>query len=200
MDACGVIIAGGSASRMGGREKPLLHLRGRPLIEHVADTARPQVGSLALNAKPEAGALYLETAVRDLPLLADSFGGEAGPLGGVLAGLAWVEANGARWLATFPADTPFLPHDLVARLFAAAGEEVPAVAVTEDRVQALCALWPVSARARLAEGIAAGRYRSLWWTLEEFGAARCLFDDEAAFFNVNTEEDLALAERMAARR
>ncbi|MBX3446692.1 MAG: molybdenum cofactor guanylyltransferase [Parvibaculaceae bacterium] len=198
MKVDGVVVAGGGASRMGGLEKPLVHLRGQPLVDHVVAIARPQVASLALNAKPEAASLYRDTSARDLPVLVETFGGEAGPLGGVLAGLEWAAANGASWLATFPADTPFLPHDLVARLLAAAAAEMPAVAVTGDRVQALCALWPVSARTRLAEGVAAGRYRSLWWTLEEFGASHCPFDDEAAFFNVNTKEDLASAGRMLA--
>lgn len=200
MKVDGVVVAGGGASRMGGLEKPLMLLGGQPLIDHVAGIVRPQVASLALNAKPAAGPLYRDTSLRDLPLLADSFGGEAGPLGGVLAGLEWAAANGTPWLATCPADTPFLPRDLVARLSAVAAEGVPAVAVAGGHVQALCALWPAGAHARLAEGIAAGRYRSLWWTLEEFGAAHCHFEDEAAFFNVNTEEDLALAARMAAQK
>lgn len=193
----GVIVAGGNALRMGRLEKPLVLLRGRPLIDHVIERVGPQVETIALNAKDEASALYRATAARDFPVLADRFGGEAGPAGGVLAGLDWAASCGAGWLATFPADTPFLPLDLVERLVAQSGSGVPVVAVTPEKVQGLCAIWPVSCRTALEDGIEAGRYRSLWWTLGDLGAKLCRFEDSDAFFNVNTEEDLAAAERMA---
>lgn len=197
MNIDGVLIAGGEATRMGGSEKPLELLCGRPLIEHLINIVRPQVAALALNVKEDAAALYDGTTASDLPLIFDRFGGDAGPLGGVLAGLEWAAARGSAWLATFPADTPFLPRDLVARLAAEAQQGAPAVAVTDQKVQGLCALWPVSCQGILAEGIEAGRYRSLWWTLDDLGAVRCPFDDAVAFFNVNTKEDLAMAEAMA---
>ena len=193
----GVIVAGGNALRMGRLEKPLVLLRGRPLIDHVIERVRPQVETIALNAKDEASTLYRDTAARDFPVLADRFGGEAGPVGGVLAGLDWAASCGAEWLATFPADTPFLPLDLVERLVAQAGSGAPVVAVTLEKVQGLCAIWPVSCRLALEDGIRAGRYRSLWWTLDDLGAERCPFEESGAFFNVNTEEDLADAERLA---
>ena len=196
----GVIVAGGEAVRMSGREKPLMLLRGRPLVGHVVDRVRPQVSELALNVKEEAAPLYAEcSATAELPLVFDRFRGEAGPLGGVLAALDGIAARGGTWLATFPADTPFLPRDLVTRLAEAAREGAPAVAATSEKVQGLCALWPVSCRDRLAEGMKTGRYRSLWWTLDDLGAVRCRFDDEAAFLNVNTEDDLKRAEQAAPR-
>ncbi|MEQ8328074.1 MAG: molybdenum cofactor guanylyltransferase [Parvibaculum sp.] len=200
MNIDGVLIAGGGASRMGGSEKPLELLCGSPLIEHLIDIVRPQVATLALNVKEEAATLYGGTATSGLPLIFDRFGGDAGPLGGVLAGLEWAAARGSAWLATFPADTPFLPRDLVARLAAEAHRGTPVVAVTDRKVQGLCALWPVSCQTVLAEGIEAGRYRSLWWTLDDLGAVRCPFDDTLAFFNVNTKDDLATAEVMARNR
>ena len=194
----GVIIAGGEAARMKKREKPLMLLRGHPLAGHVVERVRLQVSTLTLNVKEETASLYAEcTATAELPLVFDRFRGQAGPLGGGLAALDGAAARGATWLATFPADTPFLPHDLVARLAEAAHEGAPSVAVTEAKVQGLCALWPVGCRARLAEGMEAGRYRSLWWTLDDLSAVRCRFDDETAFFNVNTEDDLEEAEAIA---
>jgi len=182
---------------MGGLEKPLVLVRGRPLIDHVIERVGPQVETLALNVKDEASALYRDTAARELPVLADRFGGEVGPLGGILAGLDWAAACGDGWLATFPADTPFLPLNLVERLVAQAGSGVPVVAVTPEKVQGLCAIWPVSCRVVLEDGIRTSHYRSLWWTLGDLGAERCRFEDSGAFFNVNTEEDLAAAERIA---
>ncbi|MBO6632977.1 NTP transferase domain-containing protein [Parvibaculum sp.] len=194
----GIIVAGGEATRMKGLEKPLMLLRAHPLVGHVVERVLPQVSALALNVKEETAPLYAEcAATAELPLVFDGFHGQAGPLGGVLAALEWAAARGSAWLATFPADTPFLPSDLVARLADDAREDAPAVAVTETKVQGLCALWPVACRERLAEGIATGRYRSLWWTLDDLGAVRCRFDDETAFFNVNTEDDMKEAEAIA---
>lgn len=193
----GVIVAGGSALRMSGLEKPLVLLHGRPLVDHVIERIHPQVKALALNVKEEAASLYRDTAAREFPLLADRFGGKAGPVGGVSAGLDWAAACGADWLVTVPADTPFLPRNLVERLVAQAGAGAPVVAVTKEKVQGLCALWPVSCRAALRDGIDAGRYRSLWWTLGDLGTGHCRFEDADAFFNVNTGDDLAEAERMA---
>ncbi|HCX66447.1 MAG TPA: molybdenum cofactor guanylyltransferase MobA, partial [Rhodobiaceae bacterium] len=98
MMLAGVIIAGGNASRMDNAEKPLALLRGRPLVDYVVERTRPQVNALALNVKEEVGALYRDTAAKGLPLLVDRFGGEVGPLGGVLAGLEWATACGSDWL------------------------------------------------------------------------------------------------------
>ena len=186
---------------MGGLEKPLVLLRGRPLIDHVIERIHPQVETIALNAKDEASALYRDTAARAFPVLADRFGGEAGPVGGVLAGLDWAASGGADWLATFPADTPFLPLDLVERLVAQAGSGAPVVAVTPEKVQGLCAIWPVSCRVVLEDGISACQHQRPEFHSAprhgDLGAERCHFEDPDAFFNVNTEEDLADAERLA---
>ena len=195
MRVCGVIVAGGKATRMGGNEKPLIRLAGRPLVDHVVIRVRPQVAQLALNVKESVAPSYRETAARGLPVLADAFHGGAGPIGGVLAGLEWAAAHGHAWLATFPADTPFLPLDLIDRLTASKVGDAPVVAVAGGRYQPLCALWPADCRADIAEGVSAGRYRSLWWTLERLRAVPCSFEDGDAFFNINTDEDLALAER-----
>lgn len=194
-----VIIAGGGAERMGGVEKPLKPLHGLPLVQRIMDRLRPQVASLSLNVKQSTVSLYAHYEGGGVPLLLDPFGGEAGPLGGVVAGLDWISGSGGKWLVTAPADTPFLPLDFVARLIAASRPGVPCVAVAGGRMQGLCALWPVQCLARLAEGVGSGRYRSLWWTLDDLGAVRCSFDDETAFLNVNTEDDMKEAEAMARR-
>lgn len=194
----GVVVAGGSAERMGGGEKPLLPLGGRPLVDHVVERVRPQLCELALNVRDEQSDRYVDIGGGGLPFLFDACGGQAGPLGGVLAGLDWAAAKAASaWLASFPSDTPFLPYDLVSRLMSVADDDVPVVATVGGRIQALCAVWPVSCRDRLRGGVEAGRYKSLWWTLSDLGAQECAFDDEEAFFNVNTVQDLARAEQLA---
>lgn len=177
-----------------GADKPFAPLHGRTLIDVVIARVRPQVDSLWLNVRPEHEAVC--RARYDFELVADAFGGEAGPLGGVVAGLEKLPA--AQWLATFPCDTPFLPRDLVSTLRAAAVADQPAVAVDSGRVQNLCALWPPACLDKLRDGVASGTLRSAWRALEVLDAVRVDVDAAPhAFFNVNTPDDLAEAERIA---
>ncbi len=181
-----VILAGGLSRRMGA-EKALLLLAGRPLVAHVALRMAPQAGPLALNANGDPARF----AALGLPVLPDPVAGNPGPLAGVLAALDWAAAQGAAGVATVPADAPFLPGDLVARL-AAAGPL--AVARSPGGWQGACALWPVALRARLAADLAAGARRVTDWALAQ-GAAAADFPEDAPFLNVNTPADLAEAGR-----
>lgn len=181
---------------MGEGEKPLLPFRGATLIEAVIARARPQVGALALNPRIDASPLYARFG---LPLLADAYGGAEGPMGGLIAGLDWAVGQAdCEALATFPADTPFLPRDLVVRL-AAASHGGPAAVWDGVLFQSLCALWPVGSAAALRAGVAEGRYSSIWRALEGMEAAKVAPPGGSlAFLNVNTPSDLARAEALAA--
>jgi molybdopterin-guanine dinucleotide biosynthesis protein A len=189
----GVILAGGRASRMGGSDKGLLPLAGRPILARVIDRLRPQVDALALNANGDPARF----AAFGLPVLADSVPGHPGPLAGVLAGMDWAAAQGASALVTAAADTPFFPADLVARLRAAgpfAMAATPGEAGPERHPT--FALWPVSLRDDLCAALASGLRKVIAWT-DPHGCATVLFPDPQAFFNVNTPEDLARAEALA---
>ncbi|MEQ8266531.1 MAG: molybdenum cofactor guanylyltransferase [Parvibaculum sp.] len=198
MKPSGAIIAGGASRRMGGGEKALALFRGKPLVQNVIDRVSGQVGRLSINVRE--GSLGRYDSYRDagIVILADSFGSGAGPLGGVVTALDWMAAaRDSDWLATFPADTPLLPADMVAVMMKQRQGETPVVAVAGGRIQSLCALWPLSCRGALRRGLEAESFRSVWWTLKELGARECQFPDEAAFLNINTPEDLAGAEKPA---
>ena len=115
----GVILAGGASRRMGGGDKPLMPLAGRPLIAHVIDRLRPQVGRLLINANGDTQPFD----AFGLPVVADAGDERAGPLAGILAGLTWTAAQvpGARWIMAAPADAPFFPHDALSRFSRAVG-------------------------------------------------------------------------------
>jgi molybdenum cofactor guanylyltransferase len=195
----GVILAGGLARRMGGGDKGLRLLAGRPLLAWVIERARPQVAALALNANgdPARFARYR------LPVVPDSVAGFAGPLAGVLAGLDWAAERvaDATHVASFATDAPFLPRDLVVRLAAAveAGADL-ACAASEGRSHPVFGLWPLALRDELRralgdEGIRkvdqwTGRYR-----LETVEFAAVPVDP---FFNANHPDDLDAAERLVA--
>ena len=195
----GVILAGGLAQRMGGGDKCLLPLGGRPLLAHVIARLAPQVDRLAISANGDPARLE----AFGLPVLADSVGSYPGPLAGVLAGLDWAAEEGAALLVSAAGDTPFFPADLVAGLRAAAATGIPlAMAATpaggRARPAPTLGLWPVALREDLRAAIAGGTRRVVDWT-EPRGCARAVFDGPGQpFFNVNTPDDLARAEAMIA--
>jgi molybdopterin-guanine dinucleotide biosynthesis protein A len=193
----GVILAGGRARRMGGGDKALAELAGRPLAAHVAERLSDHVAALALNANGDPARF----AALGLPVLPDPLPGRPGPLAGVLAALDWAVGQGAAAAVTAPADTPFLPPDLVPRLRAASDEGArPALAAgPAGGLHPLCALWPVRLAPALRAALGRGAAKVRDFAADQ-GAATVAFASEAAFFNVNTPEDLAAARAELAAR
>ena len=194
----GVILAGGLATRMGGGDKGLLRLGGQTLLERVTGRLSPQVAEVALNANGDPARF----AATGLPVIADSIEGYAGPLAGVLAGLDWAASRGAQSIVTVAADTPFFPCDLVPQLLLAGeGMAHPLVlAATPDAKRGKArhptfGLWPTALRDDLRTALEDGLRKVVLWT-DRHGGRTALFPQEAAFFNVNTPEDLEKAEQM----
>lgn len=194
----GVILAGGQAQRMGGGDKGRLMLGGQSLLAHVIERLEPQVAGLALNANGDAARF----ADVNLPVLADSIEGFAGPLAGVLAGLDWAAEQGAQSIVTAAADTPFFPCDLVPRLMMEADGMVhPLVlAATPDPTRKrnrhpTFGLWPVALRDDLRAALEDGLRKVVLWS-DQHGGREAMFPNEPfdPFFNVNTPDDLACAE------
>lgn len=196
----GVILAGGLATRMGGGDKGLIEIGGRALVDHVIARLQPQCSRLALNANGNPARF----SSLSLPVLPDSIDGYAGPLAGVLAGLDWAASIGAEAIVTAAADTPFLPDDLVEKLRAAAGASGLALAASPDETGRMqrhptFGLWPVRLRDNLRAALEGGLRKIVLWT-DGHGAGLAAFPSRPfdPFFNVNTPEDVALAERMLA--
>jgi molybdopterin-guanine dinucleotide biosynthesis protein A len=187
-EVAGVVIAGGRSVRFGG-EKAVAGLAGKPLLMWAVERLRRSCGVVAVNARPGTEAEALARA-EGITVLHDAQGDAAGPLAGVKVGLGWALGVGARSLAVSPCDVPLLPDSLFHRLITAAGGGA-AMAETADGQQPLCAVWPVSALARLGEALAEGRHPPTWLVLESIGAVRVRFPSVEAFANVNTRADLA---------
>ena len=172
----GVILAGGLATRMGGGDKTLRDLQGRPILAHVIERLRPQVAGMALNANGDPARF----AEWDLPVIPDSIDGFAGPLAGVLAGLDWAADQGATQIVTVAADTPFFPSDLTGRLVAGAeaqGVSIALAATPEgDRINRhpTFGLWPVTLRDDLRAALNDGLRKVVLWT-DRHGAATVPF-------------------------
>ena len=196
----GLILAGGLARRMGGGDKARLALRGITILDRVLARLRPQCGAMLINANGDP-ARFADTG---LPVVADSVPDFAGPLAGVLAGLDWAAANrpDLAWMASVPGDCPFLPADLVARLHAArAADNKPlACARSGEWRHPVVGLWPVSLRDDLRNALVEEGLRKIeiWTARHGVAIAEWPAEPVDPFFNVNTPDDAAAAERMAA--
>ncbi len=194
----GVILAGGAARRMGGGDKPLRSLGGRPLLGRLVGRLRPQVDGLAINANSGPGDDPARFDAYGLPVLPDTEPDRPGPLAGVLAGLDWAASLGSVWLLTAPGDAPFLPKDFALRLLAERGEHAYVAASSGGRLHPVAALWPITAREPIRQALRGGRRRVDALAGAELARVEWPTYPLDPFFNVNTPEDLAEAERLAA--
>lgn len=185
-----MILAGGLSRRMGGVDKCLLPLGDRPLLAHVIERLRPQVGTLALNANGDA-TRFEHFGLNVVPDDAADF---AGPLAGILAALDWAHGMqpSVSAVMTVPADTPFLPRDLAARLKASGA---PALARSGGRVHPVVGLWPLALRDDLRRALRAAGVRKVEDWTRRLDPAIVDFAVEAIdpFFNINTPDDLIRA-------
>jgi molybdopterin-guanine dinucleotide biosynthesis protein A len=196
----GVLLAGGLSRRMGGGDKCLRPLGGRPILARIIERARPQVAALVLNANGDAARF----ASFGLPVATDVVEGHAGPLAGVLTGMEWARRHlpEAEFIVTIATDTPFLPADLAGRLIAAVAEERAdlACAASQGRSHPVFGLWPVRLapdlrRAMVEEGI---RKVDAWTARHRLAVAEFATTPFDPCFNTNAPEDLAEAERLLA--
>ncbi len=182
---------------MGGGDKTLRVIAGRPVLWHVMERLRSQVAALALNANGDPSRF----GDFGVPVIADPVPDNPGPLAGILAGMLWAEGAGATHVLTTPGDTPFIPTDLVAHLDAARVQSGGGIAVAESGgiAHPVIALWPVDLAAPLQAALDDGMGR-VWDFLNLYPVVRVPFAAEGfdPFLNINTPEDLAEAERLAA--
>jgi molybdenum cofactor guanylyltransferase len=195
----GLILAGGLARRMGGGDKALIEIGGATILDRVIARLEPAVTGLVLNANgdPARFARY------GLPIVADSVPDFAGPLAGILAGLDWAAAHAPEvaWIVSVPGDCPFLPRDVVPRLHAvraAAGTPL-ACARSGDWRHPVVGLWPLALRENLRHALLdEGLHKIEVWTARHgIAIAEWPATPLDPFFNVNTPDDAAAAERLA---
>jgi molybdenum cofactor guanylyltransferase len=196
----GLLLAGGLARRMGGGDKPLRTIGGKTILAHVIERVRPQCAGLVLNANGDPARF----AGYGMPVIADDVPDFAGPLAGILAGLDWLAVTHPQvpWLASIAADTPFVPHDLVARLHGAREEaNLPlACAGSGGWTHPVIGLWPVSLRHDLRKALVEENERKIdrWTARHGVAVANWPTDPVDPFFNANTPEDIDNAERLVA--
>jgi molybdopterin-guanine dinucleotide biosynthesis protein A len=200
-DIPAVLLAGGLARRMGGGDKPMRAIGGRSILERVIARLTPQCDGLILNANGDPARF----AAFGLPVVPDNVADFPGPLAGILAGLDWVAANrpNAEWMLSAAGDCPFLPRDLVARLAAARAAEQTelAVAASDGQSHPVIGLWRVRLRDELRHALVVEDIRKIdrWTARYPLATVTWPIVPLDPFFNANTMDDIAEAERLAAQ-
>ena len=195
----GVILAGGLARRMGGGDKTMRAIAGRPILDHVIERLAPQCASLILNANGDPARF----GAWGLPVVPDDVPDFAGPLAGVLAALDWTALHhpAIEWVVSVAADCPFLPRDLVARMQTerAMVEADLAVAASGDQSHPVVGLWKVSLRDALRHALVVEECRKIdrWTARYRLVTTQWPVTPVDPFFNANTPDDVAEAEALA---
>jgi molybdopterin-guanine dinucleotide biosynthesis protein A len=197
----GLVLAGGLARRMGGGDKARIEIGGVTILDRVLATLSGQCAGMIINANGDPKR-FEDTGLTVVPDTVPDF---AGPLAGILAGLDWLamQDSGIEWMVSVPGDCPFLPDDLVERLHRARrqmGTGVPlACARSGQWRHPVVGLWPLALREDLRGALTQEDLRKIEVWTARHGVAHADWPDEPVdpFFNVNTPEDAARAERIA---
>jgi molybdopterin-guanine dinucleotide biosynthesis protein A len=194
-----VLLAGGLARRMGGGDKPMQLIAGRTILERVIKRLKSQCDGLVLNANGDPSRF----AAFGLPVIADTVKDFPGPLAGILAALDWTATNrpGVEFMLSAAGDCPFLPRDLVARLHRARVEQNAQLAVAASAGQShpVIGLWSVALRDELRHALVVEDVREVgrWTARYRLATVTWPTDPFDPFFNANTMDDIAEAERLA---
>jgi molybdenum cofactor guanylyltransferase len=195
-----VLLAGGLARRMGGGDKPMRAIAGRTILDRVIARLSPQCDGLIINANGDPARF----ASFGLPVVADDVADFPGPLAGILAALDWTAANrpDVSLVLSAAADCPFLPRDLVTRLHQAfiAENAQLAVAASDGQSHPVIGLWSVALRDALRHSLVVEDVRKIdrWTARYRLTTVTWPTTPLDPFFNANTVEDIAEADRLAA--
>ncbi|MGI9265552.1 MAG: molybdenum cofactor guanylyltransferase MobA [Gammaproteobacteria bacterium] len=186
----GLVLAGGQGSRLGGQDKGLIELNGRPMIEHVLSRLSPQVGKVFINANRNMesyGGYGCE-------VISDSHTGFQGPLAGMASGL---QHSTSKYLLCVPCDSPLLLANLADRLLEACSQQTARIAIPHDgnRTHPVFALIDCSLRGSLGDYLAGGDRKIDRWMSQHQMITVDFSDAPECFSNVNTEDDLERARR-----
>jgi molybdenum cofactor guanylyltransferase len=195
-----ILLAGGQSRRLGGGDKCLISLEKEIILDKILKKILPQNKSIILNANgdPDRFSKY------SFPIIQDTMDGYLGPLVGILSGMEWVRKNqkNKKYIVSIATDTPFFPYNLVEKLYSTvvARPEKIICASWQGRKNPIFAIWPISLSDDLRKDILLGSRKIDSWTSKYGVYAINFVSPNDPFFNINTPEDLELANEMVGRR
>ena len=190
LDITGLVLAGGQGRRMGGVDKGLVRLRGKPMVAWVTERFAPQVGELFINANQN----LEQFREFGYPVVNDEIRDFAGPLAGLHAGM---KAAHHPFVLMVPCDSPFLPLDLAERLYGAMDQRDLAVAKAGSQSHQVFALARTALLPQLTSFLESGG-RTVYAWYDRLRIVEVAFDgQEYAFSNINTGEELKACEAAA---
>lgn len=194
-DITAVILAGGKARRMGGEDKGLITLNGRPLVDYLIESLQTQAAHVLINANRN----HERYAAFGLPVVADILDDYLGPLAGMASGM---QASTTAYIVTAPCDSPLLPEALVERLAQAlqAGSADISVAHDGERLQPVFALLRCTLLPDLLEYLESGGRKIDHWYAQHRYTTADFSDAHDAFINMNTPQDRQRLEALLATR
>lgn len=183
-----VILAGGRGSRLSGLDKGLVELNKIPLVQHLIERIQPQVPEIVISANRN-----IETYEKlGFAVYADDINDFAGPLAGILKALQQCQSE---WLLAVPADSPFIPHDLALRLSQNIQDNKIAIPHDGKYLQPTFALIHKSLVTSLEDFLQQGERKARVWMQQQAHTIVDFSDQEHAFININTEDELKNAEK-----
>ncbi len=189
----GVILAGGRARRMGGQDKVLLKVGSKRILDHIVERLSPQVGQLVLNTNNTSFSDQTDLQIIEDDIFADS--GPIGPMGGLFTALLYAKTHGFDKVLTVAGDAPFIPTDFVAKL-TVQSENPISIAQSGGRKHPVLGLWDLSVLADLRDRIDRRNYKMMDWVESQSVTFVSWDHDPDPFFNINTDDDLAVAEKI----
>ena len=183
-DVTGVVLAGGRGKRMGGADKGLVDLRGRPMVMHVIDRLRPQVGRIIINANRNTD----EYKALGYEVIADVVGDYFGPLAGMASAM---QAANTTYVLTVPCDSPMVGDDLAVRLYQALAHDNADASIAHDgeRMHPVFALLKRDLLPSLQRYLQSGERKIDRWLKQHRLAVAYFRDKPEAFLNVNNPDE-----------
>tara|TARA_Y100000996_G_C22372841_1_gene581746 strand:- start:126 stop:779 length:654 start_codon:yes stop_codon:yes gene_type:complete len=194
---CAVIMTGGKSSRMGGGIKTLMQFNKKIIFERILENLQNQINNIIINNNE----MSYQFKKYNLPVIEDKIKGYLGPLAGIHASLEWVTKNlkNIEWIVSIPGDTPFIPDNLVEKLYNKAEnyKKNIIIAKSNEKIHPIVGIWNVSLLQKLEEAILEGERKIIIWAKKnQLDYQEFINDRYDPFFNINYNEDIEIAKKI----
>ena len=190
-------MTGGKSSRMGGGIKTLMQFNKKIIFERILENLQNQINNIIINNNE----MSYQFKKYNLPVIEDKIKGYLGPLAGIHASLEWVTKNlkNIEWIVSIPGDTPFIPDNLVEKLYNKAEnyKKNIIIAKSNEKIHPIVGIWNVSLLQKLEEAILEGERKIIIWAKKnQLDYQEFINDRYDPFFNINYNEDIEIAKKI----